>query len=203
MLGASKAMPEFRERRAIAPRIVSSFAAALNGRLAEPSSGAAHPSKGRSTAPTVRHPDTFDPEDPFAAEPEAEELDSAQLKIVARASKMLGIPYVWGGNTLEGLDCSSWLSRVWGVPRQTTDTLHTVADPITKEQLQTGDAMNLPTYKDPTRHGHVRMFDKWADPAHTKMWVYEETADTGYAVHRVIPYDSRYQPMRLKGMDPQ
>lgn len=113
---------------------------------------------------------------------------------------MLGIPYVWGGDTLKGLDCSSYLSRAWGVPRQTTDTLSRVADPIPKDELQPGDAMNMPTWRDPEGYGHVRIFEKWANPERTKVWVYEETAEVGKVVHRVIDYNDRYQPMRLRSL---
>ena len=126
----------------------------------------------------------------------------AASDVMAGAERYLGVPYVYGGNDpVRGLDCSSYVSRVWGVSRQTTDTLSTVADNIGKDELRAGDAMNLPTWKDRHGYGHVRLFDRWADPARTKMWVYEETADTGNSVHRVIPYDARYQPMRLRGLD--
>ena len=130
-----------------------------------------------------------------------DDLDPKRGAILDRADKLLGVPYVWGGDSPKGLDCSSYVSRAWGVSRHTTDNLSQVADPIAKADLQAGDAMNLPTWKDPHGYGHVRLFDRWADGAKTKMWVYEETGDTGNSVHRVIPYDPRYQPMRLKGLD--
>jgi hypothetical protein len=122
-----------------------------------------------------------------------------RAELVERARSLLGIPYVWGGDSPKGLDCSAFVSRIWGVPRQTTDTLSKVADPIAKEQLKAGDVMNLPTWKDPHGFGHVRMFDRWADAKHSKMWVYEETADAGAkSIHRVIDYDPKYQPMRWR-----
>jgi gamma-D-glutamyl-L-lysine dipeptidyl-peptidase len=34
-------------------------------------------------------------------------------KIIARAMKLLGIPYVWGGNSIKGLDCSGFSSTVF------------------------------------------------------------------------------------------
>jgi cell wall-associated NlpC family hydrolase len=131
----------------------------------------------------------------------ADVVAPSRQEILERAGRLLGVPYVWGGNTSKGLDCSSYVSRVWGVGRQTTDTLSRVAENIDKDELRAGDAMNLPTWKDPNGYGHVRLFDRWADAARTRMWVYEETADTGNAVHRVMPYDARYQPMRLRGLE--
>src|SRR6185503_9741808 len=95
--------------------------------------------------------------------------------IVATAKQLLNVPYVWGGNTASGLDCSAFVSKAWGIGRQTTDTLASVARPIAKDELQTGDALNLTTARDTDGTGHVRLFDRWSNPAKTKLWVYEET----------------------------
>ena len=115
-------------------------------------------------------------------------------EIVANAEKLLNIPYVWGGVKDSGLDCSAFISKAWGVSRQTTDTLSSVSHPISKDELQAGDALNLTTGRDPEGDGHVRMFDRWANAAHTKMYVYEETPPK--SIHHVIDWDPKYQPMR-------
>jgi cell wall-associated NlpC family hydrolase len=115
-------------------------------------------------------------------------------EILARAQNLMDVPYVWGGNSSSGLDCSAFVSQVWGVSRHTTDNLSQVATPIAKENLQAGDALNLTTSADSRGTGHVRLFDKWADAAHTKMWVYEETPPK--SVHHVINWDPKYTPMR-------
>ena len=120
-------------------------------------------------------------------------------EILSRAAAMLNIPYVWGGNsTKTGMDCSAWLSRAWGVERHSTDSISRVSQPISKDQLLPGDALNLTTGRDPRRLGHIRLFEAWANPAHTVMWVYEETEPR--SVHRVLVYDDRYQPIRLLGL---
>ena len=120
-------------------------------------------------------------------------------EILRRARSLLGIPYVWGGNSpTRGMDCSAWLSRVWGVDRYTTESIWQVSFAITKEDLRPGDALNLTTGRDPRRLGHIRLFEAWANAAHTVMWVYEETPPR--SVHRVIAYDGRYQPIRLFGL---
>lgn len=74
-------------------------------------------------------------------------LSGAQ--ILANARALLGIRYVWGGNTLSGLDCSAFVSRAWVVSRHTTDTLSAVAYPISRDELLPGDALNLTTRQDP------------------------------------------------------
>jgi cell wall-associated NlpC family hydrolase len=119
-------------------------------------------------------------------------------EILARAQSLMDVPYVWGGNSSSGLDCSAFVSQVWGVSRHTTDTLSQVATPISKEELQPGDALNLTTSADSRGTGHVRLFEKWADAAHTRMWVYEETPPR--SVHHVINWDSKYTPMRRQNV---
>jgi hypothetical protein len=215
--GAIRGMPEFRPRRSGTTTVVASFADQLASRQTS-----APPVRGTnriSSRPTTIAPSravasggqvALDPRDlPGSRGPERPSspglvptppLDQSRAAIVQRAESLLGVPYVWGGDAVSGMDCSAYVSRVWGVSRQTTDTLHKVADPVGKNALQTGDALNLPTWKDPSRHGHVRLFDRWADAAKTKMWVYEETADPGRSLHHAIPYDSRYEPMRLRGL---
>ena len=120
-------------------------------------------------------------------------------EILSRAASMLNIPYVWGGNsTKTGMDCSAWLSRAWGVERYSTDSIWNVSQAISKEQLLPGDALNLTTGRDPKRLGHIRLFEAWANPSHTVMWVYEETEP--HSMHRVVVYDDRFQPIRLAGL---
>ena len=126
---------------------------------------------------------------------------SAQKRfdILTRATALLGTSYVWGGNTPNrSMDCSSYVSWTWGVSRYTTDSIWAVSHHIAKEELRPGDAMNLTIGNDPRRFGHIRIFEAWANEAHTLMWVYEETPPR--AVHRVIAYDARYQPIRLNGL---
>ena len=119
-------------------------------------------------------------------------------QILEHADKLLNIPYVWGGTVSSGLDCSAFVSKAWGVTRQTTDTLASVSHAITKDELQAGDALNLTTGRDPEGDGHVRLFDRWANAEHTRMYVYEETPPR--SVHHVIDWDARYQPMRRNNL---
>jgi cell wall-associated NlpC family hydrolase len=118
----------------------------------------------------------------------------SRSEILHNAEQLMGVPYVWGGTSPSSLDCSAFVSRAWGVSRQTTDTLASVARPISKDELQAGDALNLTTGRDPEGDGHVRLFDRWANPEHTQLWVYEETPPR--SVHHVINWDPAYQPMR-------
>src|ERR1051326_1317702 len=118
----------------------------------------------------------------------------SRSEILKNAEQLMGVPYVWGGTAASGLDCSAFVSKVWGVSRHTTDNLSAVSHAVSRDDLQAGDALNLTTANDPEGDGHVRLFDRWADAAHTKMWVYEETPPR--SVHHVINWDPKYQPMR-------
>ncbi len=118
--------------------------------------------------------------------------------MLQKAQELMNIPYVWGGNSSTGLDCSAFVSKVWGVSRHTTDNLANVSRRITKDELQPGDALNLTTAHDADGGGHVRLFDKWANPEKTKMWVYEETPPK--SVHHVINWDPSYTPMRRRNV---
>jgi hypothetical protein len=119
--------------------------------------------------------------------------------ILDRAAVMIATPYVWGGNTPgRGMDCSAFVSAAWGVARYTTESIGWVSFAIAKDELRPGDAMNLQIGRDPEGFGHVRLFEAWANEARTLVWVYEETPPR--AVHRVVVYDDRYQPIRLAGL---
>lgn len=145
---------------------------------------------GGVVAPPIADPTPEPAPASWTAGPPAVEAND----IIERAEAMLGIAYVWGGNTLEGLDCSAYVSRAWGLSRQTTDTLHLYSTTITKDELLPGDAMNLTKRADPRGYGHVRLFAAWANDERTRMWVYEETPRQ--SIYHVIAYDDRYVPLR-------
>jgi NlpC/P60 family protein len=119
--------------------------------------------------------------------------------ILARAASLLGLRYVWGGNsTVNGMDCSAFVSWTWSTTRWSTDSIWNVSFAIGKADLRAGDALNLTTGRDPRHLGHIRLFEAWANAEHTAMWVFEETPPR--VVHRVVAYDDRYQPIRLAGL---
>ncbi len=139
------------------------------------------------------------PAPPVVAEAAPDPTALVRQAILRRASTLIGLRYVWGGNsTVNGMDCSAYVSWVWGVSRYTTDSIWNVSFPITKSELRPGDALNLTIGRDPARRGHIRLFEAWANEARTAMWVWEETPPR--VVHRVISYDDRYQPIRLAGL---
>ena len=177
------------ERDLIAPAVLAAIASARAERDGPFGPAYVPPPPPPPPAPTP---------EPVAApaQPTPEPATGVRAQIIARARSMLGTPYVWGGNVAGvGMDCSAYVSRAWGVARYTTDSIWNVAVGITKEQLLPGDALNLETWRDAGRRGHIRLFDAWANAEKTLVWVYEETPPR--AIHRVIAYDPSYRPIRL------
>lgn len=72
-------------------------------------------------------------------------INSSEIgsKIVNEAQKYLGVPYVWGGTTPKGFDCSGFVQYVYkqigiNIPRSTTEQIK-VGNSVDKSNLQPGD----------------------------------------------------------------
>ncbi|HWC22225.1 MAG TPA: peptidase inhibitor family I36 protein [Flexivirga sp.] len=83
-------------------------------------------------------------------------------------------------------DCSGYVSMAWGLakPGTTTSAMPNYGKYITKSALRTGDVL---LNSNVGSQGHVVIFQKWANTAHTSYWAYEESGSHG-AVHRINPY---------------
>ena len=65
--------------------------------------------------------------------------------LLKEAYRYLGVPYVWGGNTFHGLDCSGFIKNVFGscgytLPRLGSDQM-AYGVPVPVDQLQAGDRL--------------------------------------------------------------
>jgi hypothetical protein len=106
--------------------------------------------------------------------------------ILARADHWVGqhVPYsqeTWheGYRT----DCSGFVSMCWGLrDSMVTSTLPQISHRIAKEDLRAGDILN----NTDVATGHVVLFDRWADYAHTS-YVGYELCPQG-TIHHVLPY---------------
>ncbi|MFC6703952.1 peptidase inhibitor family I36 protein [Flexivirga alba] len=83
-------------------------------------------------------------------------------------------------------DCSGFVSMAWGLakPGTTTNVMPNYGSYISKSALRTGDVL---LNSNAGSQGHVVIFQKWANTAHTSYWAYEESGSHG-AVHRINPY---------------
>ncbi len=89
----------------------------------------------------------------------SERLEPDRRRLVGRAMRFIGIPYLWGGTTPKGFDCSGLVQRVFSMegislPRD-SDMQALVGDPIPKEahhRLEPGDLL---FFGDGTRVTHV------------------------------------------------
>jgi hypothetical protein len=77
-------------------------------------------------------------------------------------------------------DCSGFVSMAWRLSHSyTSRTIHAVATRVPLERLKAGDAVHTP--------GHVAIFVKWANKAHTRYVAMEETHWGHPAMQRVRP----------------
>lgn len=89
---------------------------------------------------------------------------SIRSTIVANAKKHLGTPYVWGGSSPGGFDCSGFVQYVMKqsgitLPRTTTEQ-YKVGTYVSKNELQPGDLVFLQnTYRDGISHVGIYIGD--------------------------------------------
>lgn len=80
-------------------------------------------------------------------------------RIVSTAARYLGVPYVWGGATPEGFDCSGFVQFIYAMqgialPR-TADMQYEVGAMISSQQLQPGDIVYFSTYAPGPSHNGI------------------------------------------------
>ncbi len=91
-------------------------------------------------------------EDELKKVPESPEFaeKTSPDKLVTFAKKLLNIPYKFGGNTILGIDCSSYVKKVYGLmgvnlPRTAREQFKE-GEEIVKEELSVGDLVFFRTY---------------------------------------------------------
>jgi cell wall-associated NlpC family hydrolase len=99
--------------------------------------------------------------------PEDEPPIPAPEALLATARRFLGIPYLWGGCSPLGLDCSGFVQLVYrlhgvGLPRDADPQARVgqpvaleAADPEPLAQVKAGDAVFFRAAEEPARIGHV------------------------------------------------
>lgn len=86
------------------------------------------------------------------AAPSAPSKSSTQVEnIISKAKSLQGIPYLWGGTTPKGFDCSGFVQYVFAqsginLPRTAAEQ-YQVGTPVSRDQLTPGDLVFFSTYK--------------------------------------------------------
>ncbi|WP_198653297.1 peptidoglycan-binding protein, partial [Streptomyces sp. 111WW2] len=144
-----------------------------------------------------------------AAPPAGAELAGiTRTEIIDRAKSWVAakVPYSLTAYWSDGYrqDCSGFVSMAWKLPaNEWTGSLGTVADRITKEELQPGDILLFHNESDPQKGSHVVIFGGWTDGTRTAYTAYEQTPphtrklDTPYAYWS---NSAQYLPYRYKGV---
>jgi uncharacterized protein YgiM (DUF1202 family) len=109
--------------------------------------------------------------------------------IVADAKKLLGIPYVWGGTTTKGFDCSGFVQYVLrqngiSMPRTTTEQ-YQIGTYVTKSDLLPGDLVFLQnTYRAGISHVGIYIGDgKMIHASSSKGVVISDLSSSYYTQH--------------------
>jgi cell wall-associated NlpC family hydrolase len=71
-------------------------------------------------------------------------------RIILTAKKFMGVPYVWGGTSPRGFDCSGFVQYIFAengvsLPR-TADVQYAIGQPVTYSALRPGDIVYFTTY---------------------------------------------------------
>ena len=88
-------------------------------------------------------------------------------RLIARAQEMKGTPYVWGGESDDGVDCSGLIYKLLldegasgkCLPRRASEQMAQLGLEIDKESLQPGDLVFFSTYKPGPSHVGIYLGD--------------------------------------------
>lgn len=86
-------------------------------------------------------------------------LSASAVQILLTAEQYIGVPYVWGGSSPAGFDCSGFTQYVFGLngirlPR-TADVQYEMGIPVRFEELRPGDLVFFSTYEPGPSHNGI------------------------------------------------
>ena len=92
---------------------------------------------------------------------------SIGARLIARAKAMEGTPYVWGGESDNGVDCSGLIYKLLidegasavGLPRRASTQMAGLGQSVDKEDLEPGDLVFFTTYKPGPSHVGIYLGD--------------------------------------------
>ncbi len=77
-------------------------------------------------------------------DPEGSDLTSLEAQVVEEALKYVGVPYVWGGASPKGFDCSGFTMYVYAkfgysIPHGASSQQRSLSQKVSKDELRPGD----------------------------------------------------------------
>lgn len=98
----------------------------------------------------------------FTAIPHTE-ASASSTSLIKEAKKHVGTPYVWGGTTPRGFDCSGFVQYVYkkkgkNLPRTST-SMKWKTKHVSKKNIKKGDLLFFATYKKSVSHVGIYMGD--------------------------------------------
>ncbi|RSN50614.1 hypothetical protein DMH12_24590 [Streptomyces sp. WAC 04229] len=143
-----------------------------------------------------------------APAPGTELATISRTEIINRAKTWVTakVPYSMTAYWSDGYrqDCSGYVSMAWKLPtNEWTGSLGTVADRITKSELQPGDILLFHNTSDPQKGSHVVIFGGWTDGTRTAYTAYEQTPPNARKLATPYAYwsnSAKYLPYRYKGV---
>jgi cell wall-associated NlpC family hydrolase len=127
-------------------------AAAPTQEAAAPAQEAAAPAQTAAAKPAQAAPAQTAPAKPAPAKPAPAPAPTSG-GVVAKAQQYLGVPYVFGGASPSGFDCSGFISYVYGKARTDVSGYWNSVSRISRDQLQPGDLIFFQnTYKPGPSH---------------------------------------------------
>ena len=111
-------------------------------------------------------------------------------RVIQESFRYLGVPYVFGGTTAGGFDCSGFTQYVFAksgifLPR-TADAQFEVGRPVSYSRLQPGDMVFFTTYADGASHSGIYLGDGKFISATSSKGIAIERLDSSYWGPRYI-----------------
>lgn len=143
---------------------VSKTASKAAGQATASKSASTTPSKAASqAAPKAASTSKASSAPSKTSSPSSAETGGLAGKVISTAKKYLGVPYVWGGATPSGFDCSGFIQYIYAqhgitLPRTTAEQYGAGAS-IAKASLKPGDLVFFETYKAGPSHVGIYLGD--------------------------------------------
>lgn len=123
--------------------------------------------------------------------PASRDVSAATVRrVIQTATRYVGVPYVFGGSTPDGFDCSGFTRYVFArsgvdLPRM-ADEQYTLGQPVAKTRLEPGDLVYFTTYAPGVSHVGIYLGDGKFISATSSRGVAVDRLDNGYWRTRYI-----------------